>query len=201
MKIATLIARNLLGLLFLVFGLNGFLHFIPQPPPPAGTRHPIPDGLVPLALPDAGVCASGHRGRAVALQPLRSFGPRAAWPGHRQHPALSRADGSGSRTARCSGAGALAGRFLQRALGVCGPLCAEGGSSTKRDRSALGFNSPSAVAPARTNRRTAPPRSPEKTVRFHNFHFHDCGEPTGVLPLVHQPLTPLGTRQAIGDIS
>ncbi len=36
MKIATLIARKLLGLLFLVFGLNGFLHFIPQPPPPAG---------------------------------------------------------------------------------------------------------------------------------------------------------------------
>ena len=36
MKIATLIARNLLGLMFLVFGLNGFLHFIPQPPPPAG---------------------------------------------------------------------------------------------------------------------------------------------------------------------
>jgi len=34
MKIATLIARTLLGLLFLVFGLNGFLHFIPMPPPP-----------------------------------------------------------------------------------------------------------------------------------------------------------------------
>ncbi len=33
MKIATLIARNLLGLMFLVFGLNGFLHFIHQPPP------------------------------------------------------------------------------------------------------------------------------------------------------------------------
>jgi putative oxidoreductase len=28
------IARILLGLLFLVFGLNGFLHFIPIPPPP-----------------------------------------------------------------------------------------------------------------------------------------------------------------------
>ncbi len=37
MKIATLIARNLLGLMFVVFGLNGFLHFIPQPPPPAGS--------------------------------------------------------------------------------------------------------------------------------------------------------------------
>src|SRR6266702_1662600 len=33
MKIAVLIARILLGLLFAVFGLNGFLHFIPQPPP------------------------------------------------------------------------------------------------------------------------------------------------------------------------
>jgi len=33
MKIAALIARILLGLLFLVFGLNGFLHFIPMAPP------------------------------------------------------------------------------------------------------------------------------------------------------------------------
>lgn len=36
MKTAALIARVLLGLMFVVFGLNGFLHFIPQPPPPAG---------------------------------------------------------------------------------------------------------------------------------------------------------------------
>src|SRR5258706_1070526 len=33
MKIASIIARYLLGLIFLVFGLNGFLHFIPMPPP------------------------------------------------------------------------------------------------------------------------------------------------------------------------
>jgi putative oxidoreductase len=33
MKIASLIARLLLGLIFLAFGLNGFLHFIPLPPP------------------------------------------------------------------------------------------------------------------------------------------------------------------------
>ena len=33
MKTSVLIARVLLGLLFLVFGLNGFLHFIPAPPP------------------------------------------------------------------------------------------------------------------------------------------------------------------------
>jgi putative oxidoreductase len=36
MKIAALIARFLLGLVFFVFGLNGFLHFIPAPPPPPG---------------------------------------------------------------------------------------------------------------------------------------------------------------------
>jgi hypothetical protein len=33
MKIATIIARSLLGLIFTVFGLNAFLHFIPMPPP------------------------------------------------------------------------------------------------------------------------------------------------------------------------
>src|ERR1700759_923860 len=33
MKIASVIARYLLGLMFTVFGLNGFLNFIHQPPP------------------------------------------------------------------------------------------------------------------------------------------------------------------------
>jgi putative oxidoreductase len=33
MKIVSTIARYLLGLTFLTFGLNGFLHFIPMPPP------------------------------------------------------------------------------------------------------------------------------------------------------------------------
>src|SRR5438874_5629298 len=32
MKITVIIARSLLGLIFLIFGLNGFLHFIPSPP-------------------------------------------------------------------------------------------------------------------------------------------------------------------------
>ena len=33
MKIASIVARYLLGLMFTVFGLNGFLNFIPQTPP------------------------------------------------------------------------------------------------------------------------------------------------------------------------
>ena len=36
MKITSVIARFLLGLIFLVFGLNGFFHFLPMSPPPAG---------------------------------------------------------------------------------------------------------------------------------------------------------------------
>lgn len=36
MKILTIIARVLLGLAFVVFGLNFFLNFIPSPPPPPG---------------------------------------------------------------------------------------------------------------------------------------------------------------------
>src|SRR5271163_3640504 len=34
MKIAVLVSRILLGLIFLVFGLNGFLNFMPSPPIP-----------------------------------------------------------------------------------------------------------------------------------------------------------------------
>jgi putative oxidoreductase len=33
MRMVSTIARYLLGLIFLTFGLNGFLHFIPMPPP------------------------------------------------------------------------------------------------------------------------------------------------------------------------
>lgn len=38
MRVSVTIARVLLGLVFFVFGLNGFLHFMPNPPPtpPAG---------------------------------------------------------------------------------------------------------------------------------------------------------------------
>jgi putative oxidoreductase len=34
MKITSMVARYLLGLIFTIFGLNGFLNFIHQPPPP-----------------------------------------------------------------------------------------------------------------------------------------------------------------------
>ena len=43
MKIVTMIARVLLGLMFTVFGLNGFLHFIPEP------KTPMPQGAAAFA--------------------------------------------------------------------------------------------------------------------------------------------------------
>jgi hypothetical protein len=45
MKIASMIARYLLGLMFTVIGLNGFLHFILQPPP----ANPTAQVAAPLA--------------------------------------------------------------------------------------------------------------------------------------------------------
>ena len=49
MKIASIVARYLLGLLFTVFGLNGFLNFIHQPPP-----------ANPLALQFFGAVSASH---------------------------------------------------------------------------------------------------------------------------------------------
>jgi putative oxidoreductase len=46
MKIVTLIARILLGLAFLVFGLNGFLDFIPHPPMPDSPAKQFSDVLM-----------------------------------------------------------------------------------------------------------------------------------------------------------
>ena len=46
MKIAALIARILMGLAFLVFGLNGFLHFIPSGPMPTGTAGQFAGALI-----------------------------------------------------------------------------------------------------------------------------------------------------------
>ena len=45
MKIATIIARVLLGVLFVVFGLNMFFNFIPLPPPPAGPARDFMNAL------------------------------------------------------------------------------------------------------------------------------------------------------------
>ncbi len=49
MKVVSVVARYLLGLMFVVFGLNGFLNFIHQPPP-----------ANPLALQFFGAISASH---------------------------------------------------------------------------------------------------------------------------------------------
>lgn len=41
----TAVIRSLLGLVFVLFGLNGFFHFVPLPPPPPGPAAELFEGL------------------------------------------------------------------------------------------------------------------------------------------------------------
>src|ERR1700686_497856 len=92
MRTATAIARYLAGVIFLVFGLNGFLNFIPLPPPGGhcGTVHGCP---LCLALPVGDLRVSGHRSSTSAGQPLRAVGGGRAGAGDRQHSCFPRLDG------------------------------------------------------------------------------------------------------------
>jgi hypothetical protein len=60
MKIVSIIARCLMGLIFLVFGLNGFLHFIPNMPMP------------PMAAQFAGALIASHFFIAVSVVQIAS---------------------------------------------------------------------------------------------------------------------------------
>src|SRR5215831_557198 len=66
MRSVSAIARYLAGVLFLVFGLNGFLNFIP-PPPARGRRGTIHGCIVRLALLDGDFRDSGLRGGTSAV--------------------------------------------------------------------------------------------------------------------------------------
>src|SRR6266568_2856300 len=92
MRTASVIARYLAGLIFLVMGLNGFLNFIPFPPPGGhcGTVHGCP---LSLALLVGDLRVSTHRRCTSAGQPLRTVGGGSAGTGDCQHPYFPRLDG------------------------------------------------------------------------------------------------------------
>ena len=85
MRYLTIITRILLGLVFLVFGLNGFLHFIPQPkdamPPGAmdffgalvKTNYMVPLIFATQTLGGALLLLNRFVPLALALRPIASF--------------------------------------------------------------------------------------------------------------------------------
>ena len=93
MKIITVIARFLLGLIFLVFGLNGFLHFIPALSAFRNGR-PVRRGALCLPLSGPDISAPNHFGGPAPGQSLRPTRADAARSDHRQHSAHSHLDAS-----------------------------------------------------------------------------------------------------------
>jgi hypothetical protein len=74
MKMTSTIARYLLGLIFLTFGLNGFLHFIPMPPPTGVAAQFFGGALrVPVLRGDISFAGRAH-------DPVACESPRAASP-------------------------------------------------------------------------------------------------------------------------
>ncbi len=117
MKIVRLIARLLMGLEFTVFGLNGFLHFIPMK---------LPEGVAGQFL--GAMFESKYIYAIAVLQlvggvlllvnryvPLRAHPVRA---GHRQHSALSHSDGAAGVAHRDHYGPAVAPGLFGSALGV-----------------------------------------------------------------------------------
>ena len=94
MKILTNISRFLLGLIFLVFGLNGFLHFIPMPPPSGVAGQFLGAMFVSKYL----LVVSGLQvdfRRVASDQSLRAARTHDSRTDHREHSLVSRPDESG----------------------------------------------------------------------------------------------------------
>ena len=99
MKTTSIVARYLLGLMFTVFGLNGFLNFIHQPPP-----------TNPLALQFFGAIVASHFAAfffagqvswwaVAALRPICATCADTAGCGALQHPGVSPDDVTGHHRA------------------------------------------------------------------------------------------------------
>src|SRR5712691_3755048 len=100
MKITSTIARYLLGLIFLTFGLNGFLHFIPMPPPTGVAAQFFGGALrIPVLRGDFSV-ADSARG-PVACESLRAFSTDGSRSRDCQHTLLSHFHGACGVAAGC----------------------------------------------------------------------------------------------------
>jgi len=89
MKIVNLIARLLLGLIFVVFGLNGFFNFLNMGPMPSGLAGQFVAALVTVSLLLGGRCATSRRRCAAACESVRAPWSGAAWTCNCEHHSVS----------------------------------------------------------------------------------------------------------------
>ncbi len=125
MKIALIVARILLGLIFLIFGLNGFLNFLhmPMPPGPAGQYM----GVLFVSHYLAVVFLLEIIGGALLLVgPVHPAGAGFARPGDVQHPSLSRVSFSRRFSARAGRGNPVVHCLLRSSPGICRNFRAEG---------------------------------------------------------------------------
>ena len=90
MKIVTLIARLLLGLIFVVFGLNGFLNFLSMGPMPSGLAGQFYWRTRTVSLLLGSRCATNRWRCAAAGESVRASRSGAAWASDCEHRSISR---------------------------------------------------------------------------------------------------------------
>ena len=116
MRTVSAIARYLAGVIFLVFGLNGFLNFIPLPPPGGIAGQFM--GALCLALFVGDLRFPGHRSGTSTGQPLRAVGGGRAGAGDRQHSEFPRFDGPERASAGPLRGCIVGGDLRRRATGI-----------------------------------------------------------------------------------
>src|SRR4030095_3153185 len=124
MKIVTLIVRVLLGLAFVVFGLNGFLNFLNIGPVPTGLAGQFIGALF-LSHYYWAICALQILGGALLLvNRFCAAGISAAWPSDRKHSLVSCVPESGWHKNGNYCDDPLVHCFLQQSPALLRDLCA-----------------------------------------------------------------------------
>jgi hypothetical protein len=118
MRTASTIARYLAGVIFLVFGLNGFLHFIPLPPP-GGIAGQFMGALYASHYLWVIFAFQLVAGVLLLINRLRAVRGGRAGAGDRQHSFFPRFDGPERASAGPCRDGIVGSDLRRRMAGVC----------------------------------------------------------------------------------
>src|SRR6267378_3127637 len=126
MRIVTLIARILLGLVFLVFGLNGFFEFSQHWACTYRTGGTVPRRADSFSLLLGCSRAANCRWRAIAGEPICTARVGAAWAGHREYHLFSCVHESDGSSRGGGGNNIVVHCFLSCSPTLLRNFCAEG---------------------------------------------------------------------------